>query len=209
MSAIIRIFYVLFLIIISLTLTGQASARQGFTSTLTTSLDEPIKLEVQVSDDLNHRAEHLPKNFRDRTASNRPNSGFANNGYYGQKDLAYLTKRLEKKLRHQLQKKNVMVDPEASLLLRVTLVDAKPNRPTFYQLSKDANLSHQSIAIGGAEINSELIRDNGEIVGTFSYRYYESDILNNPPASTWQDALRAISRFSHKTAKTLKKPAKT
>jgi len=87
--------------------------------------------------------------------------------------------------------------------LRVKIADAKPNRPTFGQLSKQPNLSFRSLGTGGAELEGELIAAGGRSLGTMNYKWYETDIRDAQYGGTWSDAHRAFSRYARKTAKTL------
>lgn len=175
----------------------------GFESEITAPLPSSLKIEVTLSEDLAHRANNLPKKLSDRNGSARLNSAFSQNGYYGDKDLARLTERLERKLTERLAKADITTSDTAATVLRLTLVDAKPNRPTFTQLSKDVSLSFQSVGLGGAEIEGELIRAGGESLGTLSYDWFENDIRDAQFGGVWQDANRAIDRFARKAATTL------
>jgi len=100
-------------------------------------------------------------------------------------------------------KKGIEVSDNASTVLRITIQDAKPNRPTYKQLSVEPSLSFQSFGIGGAELQGELIAAGGRSLGTMSYEYYENDIRDAKFGGTWGDAHRAFGRFANKAAKTL------
>lgn len=175
----------------------------GFNSTITEPLTSAVKIEVVLSKDLAHRANHLPKRLRDRNNSRRLNAGFANNGFYGERELQHLTERLQSKIEQKFAKKNIAISDTATTVLRVTLEDVKPNRPTFEQLSQEPGLSFQSIGIGGAEITSELIKADGDSLGKIDYKWYESNFHEAQFNSTWTDAHRAFNRYANKAAKTL------
>ena len=175
----------------------------GYSSTITEPLASAVKIEIGLSEDLAHRANNLPKLIRDRSSSLRSNSGFANNGYYGDKDLDLLKKRLQSKIEKRFSKKGIAISENASTILRVTLADAKPNRPTFEQQSRDVSLSFQSIALGGAEIESELVTRDGRSLGNINYRWYENDIREASFGSTWSDTYRAFDRYASRAAKVL------
>jgi len=160
-------------------------------------------VEVRLSDDLAYRADNLPEKLSDRSGGGGRSTAFSDNGFYGERDLNRLQARLEERLIKQLSKRGVSVSDTASTVLRVTLDDAKNNRPTFRQLGKDPGLSYQSFGIGGAEIDAELIRAGGDVVGTMSYEWYENDFRDAQFGGTWSDAHRAIDRFTKKAAKTL------
>ena len=184
-------------------LSAPAQAGQGFETTLSAPLQTAVKLDVQLSEEMAYRANNLPKKLRDRNGAGLSRSGFSANGYYGEKDLNRLTARLEKHLNEQLTKRGVIVDENASTVLRVVLTDARNNRPTFAQLSKEPGLSFDSFGNGGAEIEAELIRAGGPALGEMSYQWYENDIRDARYGGTWSDANRTIDRFAKKAAKTL------
>jgi len=161
-----------------------------------------VKIEVVLSEDLEWRANNLPKDRKDRGRAKNNRDGFGGNGFYGERDLSRLVSRLEKRLTKQLEKKGVVVDPESSNVLRVTLDDVRPTHPTFSQISKNGSLSMRSIARGGASFVGTLVSENGEAEGNISYAWYENDICDGGGA-TWSDTNRAIDRFARHTAKSL------
>jgi hypothetical protein len=175
----------------------------GYESSVTTKISSPVNIEVKLSDDLAHRANNLPEKLRDRSSSSRLNSGFANNGFYGDKELTKLTERLEEKVEQRFEKVGLSVADEAPVKLVLTLEDARPNRPTFEQLSREPGLSFQSFGIGGAEITGELFDTEGNSLGTVEYRWFENDIRDARFGGTWTDANRAISRFAKRVSKDL------
>ena len=180
-----------------------AANATGFESTVESPLSGPIKVEVRLSEDLAYRANNLPKKRSKRGSSGHRNSPFAQNGYYGEKDLARLTQRLETHILAQMEKRGVSTSPNAATVLRVTLTDAKPNRPTFNQLSREVGLSFQSFSIGGAEMEAEIISAGGDSLGTMNYDWYEDDIRDAKYNGTWTDAHRSIQRFAKHAAKNL------
>ncbi len=174
----------------------------GYESALTGPLNTPVKIEVVLSEDLAYRANNRPKKMQHRS-SIRLNAAFANNSHLGEKELGRLIERLRQRVEKRLIKEGVQVSDSAPTTLRITLEDAKPNRPTFTQMSRDTSLSYQSFGTGGAEINAEIIQANGARLGTLSYRFYETSIEFAHHNATWSDANRAIDRFARKAAKTL------
>lgn len=188
---------------ISFAFAAPAMAKTGFDTTVTTPLTSAVKIEVVLSEDMAHRANNLPKKLSARSGARSLRSGFSGNGFYGDRDLERLTERLESKLEKKLMKKGIEVSENASTVLRITIEDAKPNRPTFNQLSVQPGLSFQSIGNGGAKLEAELISAGGESLGTMSYKYYETDIRDAKFGGTWGDAHRAFGRFASKAAKTL------
>jgi len=160
-----------------------------------------VKVEVVLSEELAWRANNLPKDRRDRGSSRGLNDGFAGNGFYGEKDLDRLVDRLEKKMIKRLEKEGVEVDETSTNVLRLTLADVSPNRPTFEQQSRNSRLSFSSIGLGGASFEGTLISENGESEADISYAWYESSFCGVPTGGTWTDTNRAIDRFAKKTAK--------
>ena len=192
------------LIALSFAVTAPAIAKSyGFETTVTAPITTAVKIEVVVSEDMSHRANNLPKKISDRGHSSRLRSGFSGNGFYGDREITRLKERLESKLEKRLTKKGVQISDTASTVLRVTIEDAKPNRPTFKQLSKEPGLSYESFGNGGAELQAELIAAGGRSLGTMSYRFYETDIRDAKFGGTWGDAHRAFGRFASKAAKTI------
>jgi len=192
------------LLALSFTLAAPAMAKShGFDTTVSAPITSAVKIEVIVSEDMAHRANNLPEKLSDRSNARGLKSGFSGNGFYGDRDIERLTERLESKLEKKFANKGIEVSDTASTVLRITIEDAKPNRPTFNQLSKQPGLSFQSFANGGAELEADLIAAGGESLGTMSYRYYETDIRYAKFGGTWNDANRAFSRFASKAAKTL------
>ena len=191
------------IIALSFAFSGSAIAKNfGYSSTVTQPLTSAVKIEVVLSEDLAYRANNLPKKITDRNGR-RLNSGFSSNGYYGDRDLKLLSEKLHAKLERRLSKKGIEVSDTASTIFRVTLTDVKPNRPTHEQLSRDVGLSFQSIALGGADIESEILAANGTSLGSINYRWYEDDIADAQFGSTWTDAYRAFDKYARKAAKAL------
>ncbi len=187
----------------TLGLSSFAQAR-GFKSDLSTTISGPINVEVVVSEDLAHRAENLPKKLSDRGSSRRLNAAFSSNGKYGQKEIDRLVEDVNEELTEDFAKYGIAISENATTTLRVTLEMAKPNRPTFNQLSEDPGLSFRSFGIGGAELTADLIGANGESLGTMEYDYYSSfNERGFKPIGIWEDADRSISRFSKRATKKL------
>jgi len=194
------------LITASLAFAAPVSAKSSskFESNISAPSQEAVKIEIVVSEDMAYRADNLPKNLRDRSNARSFNAGFSGNGFYGERELERLAERLEKRMERRLNKQGIQVDDNASTVLKVTLIDAKNNRPTFGQLSKQSSLSYQSFGTGGAELSGELISAGGASLGTMSYAWYETDIRDAAYSSgTWTDAHRAMDRFAKKAAKEL------
>lgn len=180
---------------------------RGFDSTVSAPVQAPIKIEVVLSEKLAFRANNLPEKMSERGSGIRSlRSGFSGNGFYGDKALNSLVEEVYEELNQDFAKKGILVSEDADIVLRVTLEDARNNRPTFEQLSREPGLSFQSFGTGGAELSGELLNLSGETLGTVSYKWFESSIDQFGFAQAngvWTDAHRAISRFSNKTAKSL------
>ncbi len=179
-----------------------AKNSKKFENTLGVPVDS-VRIEVSLSEDMEWRANNLPKNRKDRGNIRSLRDGFGGNGYYGEKDLDRLVERLETRLAKRLEKEGVVVDKNSENVLRVTLADARPTRPTFKQRSRSSSLSNSSIGSGGASFSAQIIANNGEAQGDISYAYYENNICDAPAGTTWSDTNRAIDRFARRTAKSL------
>jgi hypothetical protein len=107
---------------------------------------------------------------------------------YGLREVQYLADELRRDVERALAKRG---GGRAEL----TIVDAKPNRPTFKQMSDKPGLSFQSFGIGGATIEGRIITADGRET-PISYRWYETDIRQVMPAGTWSDAERAFDRVA-------------
>ena len=190
----------------TLALAGCASTpgSTGFDSTLSQPVSGPVRVDVGLSDDLAARAEGLPDG-RTLSAASRLGSGFASGGYLGTSELEELVEQTREDLVDALTKRGVPVSDTAPTALRVTLVDAKNNRPTPNQLAQEPSLDFNSFGAGGVELSAEVVGANGEALGTMAYSWFDTLATDRFAASrgTWQDARRGISRFSDDAAKAL------
>jgi len=183
--------------------TAASASARGFDSTLTTEVEGPVKVEIVLSESLAWRGENLPKELSLRSGGARMNSSFGNNGRYGDKELTELVASLEERLVERFEKKGVELSETAPTLLRITVEDARPNRPTFNQLRTEPSLSMRSIGRGGIDITADVIGAGGVSLGTMEYSWYDSDIRDGYSPSTWSDAKRGFSRFATRAAKEL------
>ena len=185
-----------------------ASAKQGYESTITNIPNQPIRVEVALSEDLASRAEAFPDGIQECSRRRSEwHNGFACNGHLGQRDLDALLKKLKTDAIKDLGKKDIALSDDAPLVLKLTLVNAKNNRPTKSQISEQVTLSIRSIREGGAELSGELLSADGSSLGTISYTYYDDIFLDgfSQASTTWTDAKEAIDRFSEKLARNLSK----
>lgn len=192
--------------VITLAVPSLTHAR-AFEHNIAAPLSSSVKIEVVLSEDMRHRANNLPKKLSDRNsvASRGLRAGFSNNGYYGDKSLEQLVVSLEKKMTKRFTKKGIEISDDAPVIMRVTIEDAKNNRPTFEQLGVQPNLSFRSFSLGGAKLSANLIGADGASLGTMAYKYYESDLqFNQQFSGIWHDANRSFSLFANHAAKHLK-----
>lgn len=110
---------------------------------------------------------------------------------YGVKDVDRLVAELKKDVARELERTGVLAGGRVEL----TLVDARPNRPTFKQMGDKPGLSYQSFGVGGAEIEGRAISLDGDVT-PLRYRWYETDIHNSRHQNTWADAEHAFDRFA-------------
>lgn len=110
---------------------------------------------------------------------------------YGVRDVERLASELRKDAEREIGRAGVL----AGGRLELTLVDAKPNRPTFKQMGDTPGLSMESFGVGGAAIEGRAISMDGEVT-PIRYRWYETDIRQARHNTTWSDAQYAINRFA-------------
>ena len=118
---------------------------------------------------------------------------------YGEREGETLTEEIIKDLDRAFAK--VGVDPAR---VDITIVDAKPNRPTFEQLSSRPGLDAiRSISIGGMELVGTAYDADGNVIASQEYGWFENNLRDVVGAGVWTDANRASSRFAKKMAKQL------
>jgi hypothetical protein len=115
---------------------------------------------------------------------------------YGVRDINDLARDLERNVTRALTKSGAYDGARIEL----TLVDAKPNRPTFKQMGDKPGLSFQSHGIGGARIEGKAIAPDGTVT-PLKYSWYESDIRQTYAYSTWHDAQDTFGRFAYRLAR--------
>ena len=111
---------------------------------------------------------------------------------YGVRDVERLAAELRKDVEREMHRTGVL----AGGRLELTLVDARPNRPTFKQLGDTPGLSMESFGVGGAKIEGRAISVDGEVTPV-RYDWYETDIRQSRLTTTWSDAEYAINRFAY------------
>jgi hypothetical protein len=112
---------------------------------------------------------------------------------YGLRDVHDLAADLQSAVARRTA--NTAAFDGARIVLELT--DAKPNRPTFKQMSDRPGLSFESFGLGGAQIDGHAVLPNGQVV-PLSYQYFESDIRYAMLGGTWSDAEATIDRFAYR-----------
>ncbi len=118
---------------------------------------------------------------------------------YGDREGAVLAREITEDLDRAFAKAGI--DPAR---VDVTIIDAKPNRPTFGQLRQTPGLDmYASRSIGGMKLQATAYDGDGNLIGSKEYGWFENDIRQVIGATTWTDAKRASDRFARKFAKDL------
>ena len=114
---------------------------------------------------------------------------------YGEREGAHLTEMIERGLEREFEERELDIER-----VDITIIKAKPNRPTFKQLGDTPGLSATgSISIGGMSLTGTAYDADGEPLGEYSYKWFENDI-RFAGLGTWSDARRAANRFAWKFA---------
>lgn len=83
----------------------------------------------------------------------------------------------------------------------ITIVNAKPNRPTFQQMRDEPGLDpFRSISIGGMKLTGTAYDADGNVLASQEYGWFENDIRDVIGSGVWTDANRASRRFAKKLA---------
>lgn len=139
-----------------------------------TALAAPASVQVSIAPD-------LQKTFNEK---------------YGVREATLLTGDLQKSVVRALARTDAYDDARIEL----TLVDAKPNRPTFKQLADTPGLSMQSFGVGGAAIEGRVIAPDGA-ERAIAYKWYETDLGQAYASWVWSDATWTFDRFARRLAK--------
>lgn len=120
---------------------------------------------------------------------------------YGEREGVYLREAIERALVRALARVGGQVSSEPGVRIETTIIDARPNRPTFQQLNERPGLDFgRSLSVGGAELHAVLRAPDGTALTEVHHRFYEYDIRNVVALTTWGDARRSIDRFARKVA---------
>lgn len=115
---------------------------------------------------------------------------------YGEREGETLTEEIIEDLDRAFDKAGV-----APARVDVVIVDAKPNRPTFQQLSDRPGLDAiRSISLGGMELTGTAYDADGNVLAEQEYQWFENNITDVIGTGTWGDANRASRRFAKKLA---------
>ncbi|MDJ0922195.1 MAG: hypothetical protein QNI84_13795 [Henriciella sp.] len=116
---------------------------------------------------------------------------------YGEKEGDFLIEEITEDLEKAFEKYGV--DPAK---VDVTIIDARPNRPTFKQLGKPG-LSFQSVSVGRLKLEASAYDADGNLILFQEHRSLNRDIRDSVGAGTWYEVKRSSDRFARKFAKTI------
>lgn len=114
------------------------------------------------------------------------------------REFDYLSRELRRSVENSLDRSDAL-DP-AGGELDLVIEDARPNRPTWREMSAKPGLSYQSFGVGGARVSGEF-RDASGARTPVAYSWYETDIRWAQHGSTWSDADEAFDRLAARLAK--------
>ncbi len=115
---------------------------------------------------------------------------------FGEREGETLTEEIIEDLDRAFDKAGV-----APARVDVLIVNAKPNRPTFQQMSDRPGLDPiRSISLGGMKLEGTAYDADGNILATQEYGWFENSIQDVIGSGTWTDANRASRRFAKKFA---------
>lgn len=115
---------------------------------------------------------------------------------YGVREIQALAADLQAAVTRAAARARALDDSRVELVL----TDAKPNHPTFKQMSDTPGLSLSSFGLGGATIEGRVMRPDGSVTPV-NYRWYENDIRWARGRATWTDAENTIDQFAHRLAR--------
>ena len=118
---------------------------------------------------------------------------------YGTREGEYLSREVAEDIERALTKAGV-----DAARIDVTIINAKPNKPTFKQLGDKPGLDFgRSLSIGGMKLEADAFSADGTELATLEYGWFENELRNAVGSPTWTDANRASHRFARKLAKAL------
>lgn len=118
---------------------------------------------------------------------------------YGVREGARLQETLTQYVARELEARGLS---GRQVQIELSIIDAKPNRPTFEQTARTPGLdAFRSISLGGAELRAVIRNASGAELETIDHRYYSTDIYSSSfTADTWGDARRSMRRLAVKVA---------
>ena len=117
---------------------------------------------------------------------------------YGERELDRLSDEIRDDITRELG--NAGISPAR---IDVTILDAKPNRPTLEQIGRNG-LRFRSFGIGGMDLKAVAFDGSGNVINELEYGWFENDIRLAEGRTTWYDARRASDKFARKFAKQFK-----
>ena len=118
---------------------------------------------------------------------------------YGEREGAALTEDIIEDIDRAFAKAGV--DPAR---VDITIIDAKPNRPTFEQLADRPGLDPiRSISLGGMKLSGTAYDADGNVIATEEYGWFENNLQDVLGSGVWSDANRASRKFAKKLANQL------
>lgn len=117
---------------------------------------------------------------------------------YGAREAGILSDYAQQQVGRSLTRAGAQVGANG-LRVEVTLLSAKPSKPTFEQLSDKPGLDYiRSISLGGSRLQAKFIDASGAVIDTVDGGFYESDLRFSYATTTWYDAERGIRNFATK-----------
>jgi hypothetical protein len=118
---------------------------------------------------------------------------------YGVREGAYLQDALTRYVSRELERRGLS---GRDVRIELSIIDAKPTRPTFEQTARTPGLdSFRSVSVGGAELLGVIRDASGAEIATVEHRYFAQDLyMAQFHANTWGDARRSMRRFAVKVA---------
>jgi hypothetical protein len=120
----------------------------------------------------------------------------------GEREGAYLQANVAEAVGNALTRRGAEIGTGGDYTLEITIVDARPNRPTMQQLRDEPGLDwSRSFSTGGAELRGVLRGAGGQVVVEVQHDYFTPSLEHVfAPAGSWSDAHRAIRAFANKVA---------
>jgi hypothetical protein len=116
---------------------------------------------------------------------------------YGVREGEVLRAAVSETIARELSRRGIAT---GSAIVEVTIVSARPNRPTMQQMLDEPSLDFSSISIGGAELRAVVRHADGGTTEVEHRRYNHSLSDLSGAATAWTEARRAIRQFAVKVA---------